>query len=343
MGEGTMPRLAINADGRGLALWQSLVGGERQILGKTLGSGESMGQTIFRTRGRIQHLQAAVDRRGNALVVWLHEVDGRSEVLAQAFDTRIPGWEKEPTSLGFPTGPALEPRIAVNHREYAMVLWAVQDSSFEGLVASHYWPADRIWSDRPVPVVAYATRHHQVAMDERGNALAIWVKVSAGERSSVEASHFDAMRCEWGEPVTLATAHSFSQVRLVMSGNGDALAAWNQAESHGTMRLYSKVFVQGCWSAERTRLDEEAGAVEDFALALGNDGRAGLLAFHHGAEEIWVSGRIREGAWSEAAHLGSACTLPRSAPSLRMGSQGASALWIQGEGGDQSLMLVGTR
>ena len=169
-----------------------------------------LGHVVFRTPGLVRHLQVAVDRRGDALVVWLHEKVGRIEVMAHSFSTRGEAWEKEPVILGLPSDPMASPRLAANQREHAMVLWEGQDSLFEGLLASHYWPSDRIWSDRPVPVVAHAAHHHQVAMDDHGNALALWIHAPYGQRGALEASFYNVQEGDWSEPVTLTTAQEIS-------------------------------------------------------------------------------------------------------------------------------------
>jgi hypothetical protein len=341
-GEGMTPRLVMNEDGRGIALWQVVVAGERQLLGKILGSGGGMANVVFRTPGRVSHLQAAVDRRGNALVVWLHEVEGRFEVMAKSFDTRGLAWEQEPTTLGMLVTKAVEPRIAVNHREHAMVLWEVQDSGSESLVASHYWPADRIWSDRPVPVVTHATRQHQVVMDAFGNALALWINAPYGQRITLEASYYDGQRSEWGEPEVIGNAQTFSPPQLVMSGAGEALAVWSQGEGHGAPRLFAKAFRKGKWEAGVECLDLGREPVLDFAIALGSEGQAGLLAVHQGPEGNWISVRLRQAGWSSPVQLGPISQLPLGNPQLQLCPRGASALWMQGEGKEKVLILCET-
>lgn len=342
LGAGTVPQILLNPEGRGLALWQSVVAEERQILGKILGGNEGESHLLFRTEGWIHHLQAAVDRRGNALVVWLLEEGGRSEVMAQSFDTRGQVWEQVPTCLGVPSTSAAEPRLAANHREHAMVLWEAESGGQEGLVASHHWPSDRIWSDRPVPVVAHATRHHQVVMDNLGNALALWIHAPRGQRSSLEASYYDGQRCEWGAPEVLSTAQTFTSPRLVMSGDGEALAAWCQAEGHGASRLITRSFMKGTWDGSVECLELGHGPVREFAIDLGPEGQAGLIAVHHGAEGDWVTARLRQGTWSESFTVAPASPVTCSLPQIRLCPQGASAIWVQGTGREGHLMLVET-
>jgi len=339
---GTTPRILLNPEGRGLALWQAGTGDERQILGKILGGGEGEAHVLFRTPGLIHHLQAAVDRRGNALVVWLLELEGRFEVMALSFDTRGQVWEQAPTTLGLPHAATVVPRLAANHREHAMVLWEADGGGQEGLVASHYWPSDRIWSDRPVPVVDHATRQHQVVMDDLGNALALWNHAPRGQRSSLEASYYDGQRCEWGTPEVISTAQTFTHPRLVMTGDGEALAAWCQAEGHGASRLITKSFTGGAWEAGVECLELGHVPVREFGLDLGSEGRAGLIAVHQGPEGDSVSARLRQGAWGEAFTLASHPSMVCALPQIRLCPQGASAIWLQGLGREGNLMLVET-
>jgi hypothetical protein len=343
LGEGRTPKMLMNPNGHGVILWQAGIPGDRQILGKILDGGDALEHVIFRTEGQIHHLQAAVDRRGNALVVWLLEREGVFEVMAQSFDTRGRTWDQEPTVLSVPSSRALEPRIAANHREHAMVVWEAEGTLGEGLVASHYWPLDHIWSDRPVPVVSHAARHHQVVMDDAGNALALWVHAPYGRRSTLEASFYDAHRSEWSEPEALASAQTFTSPRLAMAGNGEALAAWCQGEGHGASRFFSKTFMNGKWEPGTDCLELGQGPVHDFAIALGPDHQAGLIAAHRGPEGDWVSARLKQREWSAPTQLSAATPAPCSAPQIVFCAQGASALWFHGQGREKALMLAETR
>lgn len=341
-GAGTTPRLAINQEGRGLAVWLADLGEERQILGKTLGSSENQEHVVFRTPGWVRKLQVAVDRRGNALVVWLHEKVGRIEVMVQSFDTRGEAWENGPTILGLASDPAASPQLAVNHREHAMVVWEARDSLFDGLLASHHWPKDRIWSDRPVPVVTHASRHHQVAMDDHGNAVALWVHAPYGQRSILEASFFDVVAGEWREPTTLARAQEISLPRLVMNGSGEALAAWCQRESGEGSHLLARAFQNGGWESGAACLDRSRGRSHDYAIGLDSDGRAGALVVQHGKDGDQVVLLTRLGAWSKPKVMAECREGACSSPRIAVSTQGMSLLWMQGTESEKALVAVGS-
>jgi hypothetical protein len=339
-GEGTHPRLALNPKGRGLAVWVADLGEERQILGKVLGAGDATGHVLFQTPGLVHQLQVAADRRGNALVVWLHQKVGRVEAMAYTFDIRAESWEGEPVVLGLPSDPSAAPQLASNQREHAMVLWEAKNSLFEGLMASHYWPSGRIWSDRPVPVVAHQARQHQVAMDDHGNALALWIHGPFGQQGALEASFYDVKTGDWSEPAVLATAHEISSPRLIMNGDGEALAAWCEREGAGLSRLFSKAFRGQDWEPDPVCLDHDSGRFRDYAIDLAPDGRAGFLAVQRGEAGDQVSLRVRQGTWSAPKVMGAAPGSTCGSPRIAICPKGISLLWTQGAGAEKTLVLV---
>ncbi|GLH66584.1 hypothetical protein GETHED_09480 [Geothrix edaphica] len=342
LGEGAAPRVALSPEGRGLAIWMTDLKNRRQILGKVLGTDENPEHVLFRTVGRIHQLQVAVDRRGNALVAWVHENMERIEVMAQSFDSRGEAWEKEPVVLGLPGDPSVSPHLAANHREYAMVLWEAQDGSFEGLMACHYWPSDRIWSDRPVPVVAHEAHHHQVAMDDSGNALALWIHTPHGQRSVLEAGYYDVCQGEWSEPVVLANAQAIVSPRLVMNGHGEAMATWCQREGAGACHLFAKDFKGRAWEPGAECLDHGHQPIQDYAIDLAADGRAGFLVVQQGAAGNHVSVRIRQAGWSAPRVVGSARDSVCASPRIALSPRGGALLWTQGADPKRSLVLVGS-
>jgi len=338
-GDGRAAVLAMNLEGRGVALWSTEEEAETHLLGMMLGAKESPTKTVFTAPGKIHHLQAAVDRRGNVLVVWHQEFRGSFEILALSFDIRAQAWEQEPTRLGPPSTHPLEPRLAVNHREHAMVLWQTDTEEFQGLVACHYLPSERAWSDRPVPVVPRRSALHRVAIDDAGNALALWIHSPHGERSSLESSFYSVRSSQWSEPEILAKAHTFKSLQLAMAGGGEALAAWCQAEHSGTPRLFAKAFQDGAWEKEVERLDPGVGLVLDFAIAIEDQGNAGLLTLQQGPEGHQALVRWREGAWSSPSSLGAPSQTPLSDPHLTLCPLGASALWTL-EGGKSRILYA---
>lgn len=337
--DGRDPRIALDSQGRGATVWTSTDGEGEALMGWSLGRTQGLAQELFRTSGRILNLQSAVDRRGGVMTVWCHERDGAYEILAQTFDTRGGCWDPRPAQLGDPSTRSAGPGLAMNQRGHAMVVVPTEQGEFLGLGCFHYWPTDRIWSDRPVRVCAGRVLQHRVAMDAAGNALALVVGEESGERQQLLACRYDAHLSEWGDPVQLAAGRELRSLRIAMSPEGDAFAAWNQVESAGAPRLAGRHFRQGAWDAAVTTLESGLGAVTDLAVDLAADGRGTLLTCHRSPEGHRVF--VRELADGAAPlPLGEAHPHPALHPRLVRHPGAAAAIWVQSVGDKGMLYLA---
>ena len=343
MGEGKDPRIAVNLEGKGVAIWLQDLGFEKQIIGLPIDPSARTPpntRSLFKTFGSPRDIQVSIDRRGSALVVWSHELDGKWETFAKHFDVRAKAWEDDPTRLGPQVSHPLEPRMAMNRRGQAVVLWEEQADRADALVAAHYLPSENQWSDRPVPVVSGTTREHQVAMDHAGNVMAVWVNQGYGQRPSLQAKLYSAERTDWCEPEVLATAHSFKQVRLAMTGTGEALAVWMQSEGTSLSFLHSKAYRNRAWEAQVTRLDGEGGRVTDFAMALGPKGLAGLLCLTQSPDGHLPLVRGRSKVWEPSTAVAAKSNLPHHHPVLSLCPGGCVALWQAGSGAETRLVMA---
>lgn len=343
LGEGKDPRIAVNLEGKGVAIWTQDTGVEKQIIGMPFDPTASVQPTsrmLFKTFGNPRDIQVYIDRRGSALVVWSHELDGKWETLAKHFDVRSKVWDSEPTRLGPPVDHPLEPRLAMNRRGQAVVVWEQLTDRADCLVAAHYLPSEKQWSDRPVPVASGTAKEHQVAMDHAGNVMAVWVDHHYGQRPALQARLYSANRGDWCEPVVLATAQSFRQVRLAMTGTGEALAVWLQSEGTTLSFLHSKAFRNETWETQVTRLDGEGGRVTDFAMALGPKGLAGLFCLMQNQDSFAPMVRSRRKAWDPVAAVGPNSKLPHHHPVLSLCPEGNVAIWQVGAGAETQLVMA---
>lgn len=343
LGEGKDPKIAVNLEGRGLAIWTLDSGFEKQIIGMpfdpTAGSQPSS-RMVFKTFGNIRDIQLSVDRRGSALVVWAHELDGQWEIMAKHFDVRSKAWDQDPAQLCLPVAHPIEPRLAMNRRGQAVVIWEVQADKADGLVAAFYLPSEKQWSDRPVPLSVGTAKDQQVAMDYAGNVMAVWVDHNYGQRPSLRARLYSAERADWCEPVVLATAQNFNQVRLAMTGTGEALAVWMQSEGTALSFLHSKAFRNDAWEAQVTRLDGEGGRVTDFSMTLGQKGLAGLFCIVQSPDAFVPLVRSRKKSWDPADMVGPRSKHPHHHPVLSLCPEGNVAIWQVGAGTETQLVMA---
>ena len=342
LGQGRDPQIAVNLEGRGVAAWILEGPTEKTIVGLPFdpAHGRASSRTLFRTFGDIRNLQIAVDRRGSAMVVWSHELDGEWETLAKRFDVRAKNWDEEPAHLGPKAKHPIEPRLAMNRRGQAIVVWGAETDQADGLVAAFYLPTEKQWSDHPVLIAQGRIRGYQAAVDHPGNMIILWVNEDYGHRPALEAKLYSASLGDWAEPEVLATAHSFQQVRLAMTGTGEALAVWLQSEGTSLAFLHSKAYRTGAWEERITRLDSESGKVEEFAMALGSKGVAGLLCIAQRQDGHIPLLRDRHRAWDAPIPLSQRSKAPIDQPLLSLCPKGSAALWRMGEGKETRLVYA---
>lgn len=342
VGQGRNPVVAVSDKGLGAAFWIEGSGSSIRIMGSPFNvtSLSLHPATVFQGEGQIQHLQAVVDRRGNALVVWCLERPDAWEILAQGFDARKSTWEEQPFLLGRSTEQALAPRLAANRRGRAVVIWEVQESAFEGFLVSHYWPSERTWSDTPVAGVAHVGHDLQVTMDGHGNALAVWTLHPHGQPIRLEASRYRTADSVWEETHLLASGQSLDQVQLRGTEDGSAWIVWRKRESSGPARILARRYMDQVWQERAERVDSEGVLAKECVLGGFESGLPGLLVVQPGAHGDALLYR----PWGE--QLGAAVPIamgtqgPISQPHLVMSPKGAIALWRQGEGKGAGLVVA---
>ena len=343
LSDGRDPSMAMNLEGRGVAVWILDAIFQREIMGLPFDptSEERPAiRSLFKSSGEIRHMQLAVDRRGNAMIVWCQEDQGSWEILIKTFDIRSKAWVEEPTRLGATVRYDPEPRLAMNRKGQACVVWQERTPGAEGLVVSHFFPSGKQWSDHPMPLASGLLQEHRVAMDMAGNIMALWVIQTYGKRPTIEASMFSALDAEWREPQILATAHKIHDLQLAMTGTGEALALWRQSEGTALSFLHSKAFRDDAWEDRLIRLDAEGGQAGDFTLALGAKSQAALLSIQHSANGDVPVVRSRELQWDPPIHLSQGSNQPLSHPILAVCPKGVVAMWQVGTGSGVILKMA---
>jgi len=342
VGPGGAPLVVTSDKGLGIALWIETDESSTRILGSpfTVTSPNLLPVTIYRGEGQVQYLQAAIDRRGSALVVWCVERSGSWEVLAQSYDARKAAWEESPVRLGGSLEHALVPRLAMNWRGRAMVAWEVQEASFEGFVVSHYWTSERIWSDSPVPGVAHLGHELEITMDGHGDALAVWVARPHGQQVRLESSRYRTADSVWEETQVLATGLSLDHLRLRGTEDGNAWILWRKQESSGPPRIMGKRHQNRVWQEQPERIDSEKAQVKECVMGCAEGAQPGVLLVQQSAQGDAVVFRTWAEQLGPVVPIGLGTHGPISELRLVMSPKGAVALWRQGEGKGAGLVVA---
>ena len=341
LGPGRDPRVAVNLNGSGVIAWVVDGPGGRSLMGLPLAIGKTPDSphVLFSTAGAIHHLQLGADRRGGALAVWVHELDGEFEVLARRFDLRGQGWEGLPIGLGPKRTVPLAPQLAMNRRGQAVVVWHDPALGANGLMGCYYFPSMGQWSDRPVNLATGPVQAFQVALDHAGSLMLLLVLQEFEQRPRLEARIHSAATSSWQPAELLASAQQFSQVRLAMTGTGEAQAVWLQNEGTAVSYLHARAYRAGAWEPRATRLDPEEGRVDEFALALGPRGSASVFSIVRHQGDRYPAMHDRGRTWGAPAAVGARVKEAVTQPLVHLCALGAIALWRSGEGGHARLRV----
>ena len=229
----------VQSDGRYPSIWA-----RRYEVGKGWGT-----STLIETNpGTAFDPQIAMDRIGNAIVVWYQGGGDRYNIWANRYQMGN-NWG---VATLIETNPvdALRPQIAMNGNWNTIVVW-VQD---DGIWTNHY-KLDTGWQ-APALIQAGTMDQPQVAVNESGNGIVIWVQ-SDEEYNSVYARPFFE-DSGWGKTTLIENNVGNAEAPAVaMNGEGNAIAVWTQHDGRYSSVWANRYHVTAGWGIA-TRLATEA-------------------------------------------------------------------------------------
>ena len=127
-------------------------------------------------------------------------------------------------------GDALPPSLALDPVSGdALAIWGMYDGTRYNVWANRHDRATSSWGSAQLLETSDAGNAYDshVAFDANGNAVAIW-RQNDGTRDNIWARRYDGASSSWGsaELIEANTDDSYN-VRLAVSANGDAFAAWS--------------------------------------------------------------------------------------------------------------------
>jgi hypothetical protein len=191
MGGADNPRIAMNASGNAIAVWQQSDGtrdniwANRYIAGTGAGSGWGTAARIETDNvGSAVSPQLAIDSNGNALAVWQQDGDASAVVNDDIWFNRYTAGTSNSwgTAALMETGVyrAASPQIAMNASGNAIAVWYQLDGTRQNILSRRY-SAGSGWD-----TVAYAETYNgdslfpQITINDNNHAMAVWEQVAAG-------------------------------------------------------------------------------------------------------------------------------------------------------------------
>ena len=230
------------------------------------GSGWSEAEVLMEDEGNAEPALAG-DTRGSVILVMQHFCPGFDFCIAASIYSDALGWtEPHLINPGLVTR-SQHARVAMNANGEAVVVWEEFDGQSSDVWTSR-WSPSQDWSE---PVLLETQPgdavHPQVAIDDAGNALAVWSQHD-GVRRVIMASRFVPDE-GWSapEPIDRSGDDDADEVRLVMDHMGNAIAVWRQALDDED-RLWTNRFSPRQEWAEPVRIDGDADASGQARVAL---------------------------------------------------------------------------
>lgn len=179
--------------------------------------------------------QVAMDKNGNALVVWQQEDDDADNIWAARYLAENSGWQT-PVLIEMDLGDAAVPQVAIDDQGNGIALWyqdnGVQgDGSREISKASRYDIAENSWSESgPIGDGVDAMYEQKIAFEDNGNAIAVW-RQPVNFKFAVSAARYQASSNTWLEAVPVEqSAGGVRDINFALNDKGDAIVVWRQDE-----------------------------------------------------------------------------------------------------------------
>jgi len=176
-GDAISPQIAIDANGNALAVWHLFDGTTQSTWANRYTAGTGWGAAARIESGNAGDAfgaQIAIDAAGNALAVWAQSDGTRFNIWANRYTVGA-GWGTAALIESDNGGAAHEPHLAIDANGNALAVWAQSDGARYNAWASRYTSGTG-WG-APVLIENDNAGHvfgPRVAIDARGNAMALW-------------------------------------------------------------------------------------------------------------------------------------------------------------------------
>lgn len=281
-GNAAGPQLAVDAAGNALVVWKQSDGTRTNIWANryTLNGGWGSAELLETDNaGDANSPQLAVDANGNALAVW-SQFDGTyTNIWANRY-TADAAWGTAELIETADEHANARTAIAMDGAGNAWAVWSQADTG-TGLYrirANRYTP-DNGW-ETPALIATDVGGHGSgadIAVDEQGNALAVWRQRTDG-RHDIWANRYTP-NGGWGtaQRIENRDAGAASVPVLALDGSGRAMAVWSQDD--GSLRhIWVNRYTPGAgWGTARILQGDTTVRAGSPALAMDRQGYAMVL------------------------------------------------------------------
>lgn len=225
IGQGEKPKISIDSLGNAVAVWiynQSFLASVYQ----TDHYEWSTPATIVNSPVNIKSLKLAGNSKGMFAAIWIED---HSEETSTVFLATLPDIQSEwtaPEQLSEEHHESIHPDLAISSSGEILTVWEENQGAITAIKYSNYSQKNG-WSS--ASQVSSSDRNAilpSAAIDSQGNGIIIWVRNSLGTKAVVEAAMLPTDG-SWMRPIDLGYTNLSSPPKLVMNGEGYAVATWS--------------------------------------------------------------------------------------------------------------------
>ncbi len=231
-------RVAIDPNGNADVLWHSEGPNYSvQAVAYSAGGSWSTAVNLSKAGENAAAPQVAADSDGNAVAVWLSSGAANSTIVRAATRQAGGAWG-DPVDISAADRQARFPKIVVNQRGDAVVAWLRYNGESGSTIRAATRPAGGSWDPvvADLSIVGQRVNSPHLAIDEDGNAVAVWANSKDGGPTNGIQSVTYRFGGSWGAPIDLFEAvpgQNARYPRVDFGPPGGAVAVWQHYSSEG--------------------------------------------------------------------------------------------------------------
>lgn len=228
--------LAMNPSGQAVAAWRNDSPSGSSILAShydSLTDSWSVPE-LLKTQGmEVDQPRVAISRFGHAVAVWVQFEASGISIWANYYNPVSKSW-----GIAQPIVAASllmsRPQVAINGDGNAIAVWEQYDGGDYNLYSNTYTAGSGWGTAEIIESSAGNAVQGQVALDESGKAVIVWIQDPNNFNYKIKATTFDFVSATWGTETTIdptdtvadyASYASF-EPKIAMDADGNAFVAW---------------------------------------------------------------------------------------------------------------------
>lgn len=249
-------RVGIDNNGNVIAIWTHSpfgTGGSTYIESSTYDPVTDTWSNPVIISGNPDHAtlpDLSVTSNGDAMAVWIDNTGNNQHILrANKYSRSTKTWKTIEYDIDLINSNLTPVKVAMSNIGTAIIVDSDQVTGVSGLYnieAYHYDPTTDLWDVAPkiLEQTTFSSASPQVAMDDVGNGVAIWVQTN-GQNYYIESSTYMEVSQKWSLPDQISTVESNVYTPQVVAKQGSqglsainfAAAVWEFIDGDGNPRI----------------------------------------------------------------------------------------------------------